>query len=417
MISPSRLASGLTATVLCDAAALTELRHEWLALQQSSGMDEPMLSPTWLLNWWLIFGGLDGRRLRVVLFHRNERLVGLAPLLLRQVWHRGLIPFRRLEPLGTGEAESDAICPDYLNVLAERGTESTVASALVEVLAHGALGAWDELVIPKMDGEGTMPSLLADAFTSAGYSAQVGETDAAPYIPLPPTWEAYLQALSPSRRYYINRSLRDFEKWAGGPAEVRCAASQTDLEEGRRILVRLHQQRWTEADRAGVFSSSRFTGFHQAVQADLLQTGNLELIWLCAHGEPVAAVYNIIWNGKVYFYQSGRKMDLPESVRPGVVLHAHAIRRAIELSRREYDFLAGAARYKSQLALASRPLVELRATRPSWREWSYWAVERAVTGARRLRAACGLARVKPQAAGHTSSSSATARAALSMMKR
>src|SRR6516164_4496434 len=115
MIAPSQQASGLTATVLRDAAPLTELRHEWLALQRRSATDEPMLSPTWLVNWWLVFGGLDGRQLRVVLFHRNERLVGLAPLLLRQVWHRGLIPFRRLEPLGTGESERDAVCPDYLN--------------------------------------------------------------------------------------------------------------------------------------------------------------------------------------------------------------------------------------------------------------------------------------------------------------
>lgn len=393
MIAPSQRASGLTATVLDDAAPLMQLRPDWLALQRRSRMDEPMLSPTWLLNWWLIFGGLDGRQLRIVLFHRNERLVGLAPLLIRQVWHRRLIPFRRLEPLGTGEAESDAICPDYLNVLAEQGTESMVASALVELLGSGALGAWDELVIPKMDGEGTMPSLLADTFTSVGYPAQVRETDAAPYIPLPTTWQAYLQALSPSRRYYLTRSLRDFDKWAGGSTKVRCATSAADLEEGRRILVQLHQQRWTEADRPGVFSSPRFTAFHQAVQTDLLQTGNLELLWLCAREEPVAAVYNLVWNGKVYFYQSGRKMDLPESVRSGVVLHAHAIRRAIELGRREYDFLAGAARYKSQLALASRPLVELRVTRPSWRAWSHRVVESGIARARRIRqrirAVCG----------------------------
>ena len=392
MIAPSQLASGLTATVLHEAAPLAELRHHWLALQQRSGMDEPMLSPTWLLNWWLVFGRLDGRQLRLVLFHHNERLVGLAPLLLRQVWHRGLIPFRRLEPLGTGEAESDAICPDYLNVIAERSMESAVSSALAEVLASGTLGAWDELVFPKMDGEGTMPSLLAAALTSAGYSAQVRVTDSATYIPLPPTWEAYLQALSPSRRYYLNRSLRDFAKWAGSPAEVRCAATPTELEEGCRILVRLHQERWAEADRAGVFFSPHFAAFHQAVQADLLKTGNLELLWLCAGGEPVAAVYNIVWNGKVYFYQSGRKMKLPESVRPGVVLHAHAIRRAIELGRREYDFLAGAARYKSQLALASRPLVQLRATRPSWRAWTSRALERGIAHTRRIRAACRFAR-------------------------
>ena len=38
---------------------------------------------------------------------------------------------------------------------------------------------------------------------------------------------------------------------------------------------------------------------------------------------------------------------------------------AIEAGRREYDFLGGPARYKTQLALASRPIVRVRAWRPS----------------------------------------------------
>ena len=85
-------------------------------------------------------------------------------------------------------------------------------------------------------------------------------------------------------------------------------------------------------------------------------------------GEPVAAVYNLIWSNKVYFYQSGRKTDVPPKVRPGVVLLAHAIRGAIEAGRREFDFLAGDSQYKRQMALASRPLVQIRVARRCFRE-------------------------------------------------
>jgi CelD/BcsL family acetyltransferase involved in cellulose biosynthesis len=385
MIASAWLEAGLTPTVLRHEAPLAELREQWLALQERSEADEPMLSPSWLLTWWRIFGGLDGRQLRVVLFRRGEELVGLAPLLLRSVWHRRLIPFRRLEPLGTGEAEADAVCPDYLNVLAQRGAESAVAAALSAMLADGTLGDWDELVIPNMNGEGVMPSQLAEALSSMGCPAQVSVTDAAPYIPLPSSWDAYLKTLSPSRRYYVNRSLRDFEKWAGGPADVRCATTPAELAEGRDILVRLHQGRWNGAGDPGKFSSPRFTAFHEAVQAEFLQTNAVELLWLCVRGEPVAAVYNIVWKGKVYFYQSGRKMDVPEETRLGVVLHAHAIRRSIEQGRREYDFLAGATRYKTQLALASRPLVQLRAVRPSWRAWASHTLDGSIARARIVR--------------------------------
>src|SRR4029077_10231196 len=71
-------------------------------------------------------------------------------------------------------------------------------------------------------------------------------------------------------------------------------------------------------------------------------------------------LYNLLANNKVYFYQSGRKMDLAGQ-RPGIVILSKAIQRAIGAGRREFDFLAGMYQYKSQFASASRPLVQLRA--------------------------------------------------------
>jgi CelD/BcsL family acetyltransferase involved in cellulose biosynthesis len=95
----------------------------------------------------------------------------------------------------------------------------------------------------------------------------------------------------------------------------------------------------------------------------LLERGALELLWLEVRGEPVAAAYNLVWGRRVQFYQSGRKMDVPRRVRPGLVLHALAIQQSITAGRTEYDFMGGAVRYKAELATASRPLVSIRATR------------------------------------------------------
>src|SRR5262249_46849081 len=100
------------------------------------------------------------------------------------------------------------------------------------------------------------------------------------------------------------------------------------------------------------------------------------------------ALYNIVHKGKVYFYQSGRRTDLPQNIRVGIVLHAHAIRTAIEAGYREYDFLAGSSRYKRALTTESRPIVSLRATRG-----------RALEGAR-LLAADGLERLRARMAAN-----------------
>jgi CelD/BcsL family acetyltransferase involved in cellulose biosynthesis len=95
----------------------------------------------------------------------------------------------------------------------------------------------------------------------------------------------------------------------------------------------------------------------------LLEQGALDLSWLEVRGEPVAALYSIVWDGKVHFYQSGRKPDVPQNIRPGIVLHVHAIQRAIAAGLREYDFLGGASQYKTRMSTATRGLVQLRATR------------------------------------------------------
>ena len=95
--------------------------------------------------------------------------------------------------------------------------------------------------------------------------------------------------------------------------------------------------------------------------------------------------YNLRHGGKIYFYQSGRKLEVPAEVRVGVTMHAYLIRAAIEEGLREYDFLAGTSQYKMSLALATRPIVNLRVARPSAVEMAHRISERVIDGARVLR--------------------------------
>ena len=166
---------------------------------------------------------------------------------------------------------------------------------------------------------------------------------------------------------------------------VMCTAAS--LEEGKRHLLALHEQRWEDAP-GGTFRSPLFLAFHDRVMPALLAQGALDLIWLTVRDEPIAVMYDIRWNGKASFYQCGRKMDVPKQIRPGGVLLYRAIREAIGSGMREFDFLGGEATYKRQLATASRPLVTVRVARrgllergrrladrvkdrlrPHWRRW------------------------------------------------
>jgi CelD/BcsL family acetyltransferase involved in cellulose biosynthesis len=374
----------VAAEVVTQAWQLEALSQDWEELLRASGSDEPMLSPSWLVPWWTIFGPLGGRALRTLTVRQEGRLVGLVPLLRRVHWYRPGIPFRRLEMLGTGEAVADEICSEYLGPVCAPDHEETVLTTLVAALRDGLLGKWDELLFPAMDGGRGLPGRLVGRLRGGGFLASEEVTGQAPYVPLPASWDAYLAALPSKRRYVVRRSLRDFDAWAGGAASLRVAATPPELAEGQRILLELHGERWGDAH-GGAFRSELFAGFHRRVMPSLLEKGALELLWLEVDAAPVAIAYNIVWSEKVYFYQSGRRLDLPRDVRPGIVLHARAIQRAIERGRREYDFLNGATRYKRQLSLASRPLVQVRVQRAPVRERLHGMVEGSIGALRGWR--------------------------------
>jgi CelD/BcsL family acetyltransferase involved in cellulose biosynthesis len=214
-------------------------------------------------------------------------------------------------------------------------------------------------------------------------------------------------AVGRSRRYVVTRSLRELDAWSTSGWVLRRARTRQELQEGTRVLRALHAERWSAEGRSGVFASQRFARFHDAVMPRLLageDGASLELVWLVAQGRPLAASYSIVYRGKLYFYQSGRRVDVPKSVRPGIALHALSIRASIEAGLREYDFLAGASRYKRDLALASRPIVTLRAVAGTARARGVEAVrvltERAIARVRAVRRGDGTSPAAPERGRH-----------------
>ncbi len=398
----------LTVDVVERLEAADALAPSWRGLLARASYPSASRTPLWALSWWRVFGDAGGRRMRVVTVRdASGTLVGLAPLVWRWAAHRRALPVRRIEPMGTGEAEADEICSDYVGVLAARGREHDVADAFARALAGGELGGWDELLMPAMGEDDPMVAALDASLRAIGLRVRIAAFGACPYIALPSSWDAYLKSLGADDRYLVTRSLRELEKWAGkGNFALRCARTAAELAEGRRVLHSLHGERWSSPGAratGGVFTSERFTRFHDLVMPKLLARdplradGELELLWLTANGRPIAAAYEIVYDGRVLFYQSGRALDVPKGIRPGIALHALAIRRAIEAGRREYDFLNGAAHYKTQLAQASRPLVTLRAVGATSRARAVDAAAGALDAAaevtrglaRRLRASRG----------------------------
>lgn len=351
----------LRTSLITTARELEALREPWTELLSKSATNEVMQGPIWLINWWHVYGQVQGRELCTLAMHQDGRLVGLAAMCRRKV---GKLGMHRVEFMGSGEDEEHETCSEYIGLLAERGCEQVVAESFGEALEDGLIAPWDQIDFTAMSSEAVISPLLARAMGKATVYEVIG---GAPFATLPSSWDEYLASLPSSRRYLIRRSLKAWEKWAGTAPTLRRVESEKELEAAFDMLSALHEERWQEVGNAGAFASPLFREFHRETMRDLLRAGALWLNWLEVEGEPVAATYSIIWNNQVRFYQSGRKLELPKKVRAGLVIHVCAIRESIEAGYSHYDFLAGTTRYKMQLANNVRPLMRLSLSRPSLR--------------------------------------------------
>lgn len=354
--------SGLSFEIVSTTKPFNALLPDWSRLCSLTAQPRLMQSPAWLGPWWEVFGD-KSRELRVIAVRESSRLVGVAPFLARTHRYRPGIPFRRLELLGSGENEADEIASDYLGITSEAGKEKPVAEKVVEALYSKEMPTWDELVCERMTAVSTATSEFVWALGQKKSSFSIQPDGKTFYIPLPSSWEEYLASLSSSRRYRVKRALKDYTKWAGQEPELKRVENVSEITPALDTLAELHKERWQENGHEGVFASEKFNGFHQRIVKKLFDAGSLELVWLEVEGKPVVSLYSIIEDESVYFYQSGRKTDVPKRVLLGTVAHALAIKDAIERGNREYDFLAGEARYKQELALASRELISIRAIR------------------------------------------------------
>lgn len=320
----------------------------------------PLRSWTWLSHWWRHYGSaseIDDRRVELAVlgvFDDAGSLAGVAPWYLE----RSAVHGRVLRPLGSGE-----VCSDYLSVLCHPVAEATVVETLVDYLVEQTRGAhrgslrWDLLDLDNVDAEDRVVTALAHALSDAGCTVHCRPRVNCWRLELPTSWETYVASLSKNLRRDVRRLER--ELLDTGRAKLHSAVRLDELTAAMDILVDLHGRRRNMLGEAGCFDSDRFLGFYRDVAPDLLRHGQVQFDWLELDGRPVAAEFQLVGDGVLYFYQAGVDPAAMEH-QPGKLINLMILRQAIERGYRAFDFLRGDEPYKARFGARPRPCVEFR---------------------------------------------------------
>ena len=318
----------------------------WGALFAAAADASIFLSPEWLATWLEVYGSeFSGCWVR---WSEADRVVGGCLLVERVISRRG-IPLRTLFVNATGEATQRSPLAEYNDLLALPGHHAALAEDLARLLAGRR---WDCIHL-----SGFVEGASLDRVAAMLPAARV-ERDArpSPYLDLEALPEGSVRAaLSGNTRSQLTRCLRLYEERSGA---VRLDVAQS-LEEALSFLDalgRLHNVRWQQKGEDGAFASPAVTQFHRRLVARLWPQGGVDLLRIRAGDADVGYLYCFKAAGKVAFFQSGFAYDEDARMKPGLASHCLAIDHYRAAGLREYDFLAGDARYKRVFAKQHRML-------------------------------------------------------------
>jgi CelD/BcsL family acetyltransferase involved in cellulose biosynthesis len=324
-----------------DPGSFSELREEWIALEERAREDNMFLTHLWQHAWWDEFGGTN--ELDVVTFRQDGRLVGLASTYREQIEGWKVVRF------GGGLEVTD-----YLGLLVEPGFEDPVGDAFLEHVIQQTDLAID---FHFLRSDSLTLGALERAAQKKGLSYLAEVEDVSPRIELPGDWDSYLARLNKKDRHELRRKRRRLEE-AGGWSVVESTPETLDAD--LDTFFRLHASSMrAKAD----FLTEAVRRFFSHIALHLARLGWLSLRSLIFEGKPVAAVLGFKYRGRLHLYNSGYDPEY-NHLSVGFVLMSEQIRMAIEEQMTEVDFLRGNEKYKYDLGAVDLPLIHLTVAAP-----------------------------------------------------
>lgn len=315
--------------ILCEQDSFDRLRAEWNDLVERSPLRTVFLTWEWQAIWWKRLG--EGGLHLITLREDDGTLVGIAPL-CRVPSPAGRHTFRWVGCVDVS---------DYLDVIAAPGYEMALYKAVLDHLTGDNAPHWQYVDLCNIKQASPTYDSMVHLARQRGLHARSSVQEVCPVIPLPATWDAYLDSLDKKQRHEIRRKLRRIESTAD--TRWRVADDGATLDRDIDDFIRLHRKSNPEKD---AFMDEKMMGFFRDICHAFFEYGWLHLAFIHINGTPAATMLNFDYDNSILVYNSGYDPDQYAAFSPGIVLLSLCIRHAIETGKRQFDFLRGDEEYK-----------------------------------------------------------------------
>ncbi|MFN3348031.1 GNAT family N-acetyltransferase [Pseudorhodoplanes sp.] len=332
--------------VIDNLASFERARPEWDEVYGADPDAQFFLSWIWMAQWIPLLSGpwaiLAARP------HANAKYVAFFPLRWRLKEERSGF-HNELSMMGNSAA-------DYTGFICKPDYDTRAIAAIARYIKRLN---WRRINLENVrTTEARLKALLSN-FSDKRFDTRqltrVNKSDnidncICPAVSLPGDWDSYLAArTSANMRQKVRRFLRQVES---DPALRITHSHGEDVERDLKTLLDFWAVKWgaRKGGRLSTIINSNYNLLRKCAQA-----GHLLMPVLWRGDKPVGALASFLDPQKrsVLFYMAGRDASFNDPP-PGLVLHAHSIRYAIESGFTTYDFLRGNEPYKYSFGATER---------------------------------------------------------------
>jgi CelD/BcsL family acetyltransferase involved in cellulose biosynthesis len=331
---------------------LNDFEKWWNRLLSKSLDNHPFLTYEWLTSWLKHFG--KGRELKLFTAESEGSVSLVVPAMYST---RRFFGLKRCWVEFVSSSNSDYQVFSLANFHEAARSINQLIKSIIDGLNV------DCIVFGEVPEDSATAKLLENV-SGEGFGVSWSVINLCRYIPLPASYDMYLQTLGSSMR----RNLKVWERQALKDYKVEFVTYDEigTIEEAMKIFFELHQKRQKSIGNYGLFSNGAERSFHIDVANAFAKKGWLSLFFLLFNDRPVSSVYCYEYNNKLYAYLCGFDPEYAR-YRPGHLAMRNVIKYGIEKKLKEFDFLRGNEEYKKRWGTLARNNLEFRITRKGLR--------------------------------------------------
>ena len=308
---------------------LLKLKSEWNNLLDNSETNTIFLRHEWITNWWRFFG--HDKELLVLVARQNEKIVGIAPLMLTYSKTFG-VKSKKIQFIG-------APMSDYSDfIIAEH--KEMVLNAIYDYLFQNKR-LWDAISLEEIPSNSSSLTASHKILKGSTKNFDVYFTNECMKLDFKVDGEDSIWKLLNKRD--ITRHIRFFEE--NGKLDCYKAENQNEMQSLMPAFFEQHIRIWDKKGIPSMFNNENCKQFFLELSRELLQKQKFDL-WVLKFNEKVIAMnIGFAHANKYITYCHSYDLEYLKHA-PSMVLFKYFIEYYFKQGFDEIDFSRGLESYK-----------------------------------------------------------------------